>query len=357
MPAPAPPARGQHLAPGQQPSAPKPKPIPAPKARPVMPPRQKTAPTGYAGLSFMEPRQNPNNQQPSVRFPSFNARALDLASEIGDNKFGPSGLDAVAGGISGFPASFSEHFLRERELERRREEERRRGEEEEKGMVNRIMLARMHTLEEGFREVLREIKDLSSQKATGSSGSRGGGGGGSEGEVGAGAGGGMGYPAPVASSSAAANLGRSHSRPSMQQGVQSTSTSRISDVLEPRTPVRSRLGGVTTTTTKDGSNKATKKSPRKSQLQQTRRAAAPPAAAETSTSTTTTGKGKEPAREEGSTTTGGSAYEESDVPSPESVIGPSVVEDDAKDGAAAERPGTAIHSPAARDSSRRVGEE
>ncbi|KAI7224140.1 hypothetical protein KC365_g10938 [Hortaea werneckii] len=315
----------------------------------------------------MEPRPN---QQPFVRFPSFNARALDLASEIGDNKFGPSGLDAVAGGISGFPASFSEHFLRERELERRREEERRRGEEEEKGMVNRIMLARMHTLEEGFREVLREIKDLSSQKATGSSGSREGGGGGrgSEGEVTGAVG--MGYPATAAAAAAAssfsaANLGRSHSRPSLQQqGVQSTSTSRISDVLEPRTPIRSRLGAgaaTTTTTAKDGSNKATKKSPRKSQLQQTRRAAAAPspaAAAETST-TSTAGKGKEPAREEEpAMTTTSSSYEENEVPSPESVIGPSVVEDDARDGAAAERPGTAIHSPAARGSSRRVvGEE
>lgn len=58
--------------------------------------------------------------------------------------------------------------MRERELQRRAEEERRRSEEEEKGMVNRIMLARMHTLEEGFREVLKEIKDLS-QNATNSS--------------------------------------------------------------------------------------------------------------------------------------------------------------------------------------------
>ncbi|KAI7364718.1 hypothetical protein KC336_g21466, partial [Hortaea werneckii] len=86
-PAPPPPQRGQSFAPGQQPPTPKPKPILAAKARPVMPARQKTAPSGYAGLSFMETRPN----QPSGRFPSFNARALDLASEIGDNKFGPSG--------------------------------------------------------------------------------------------------------------------------------------------------------------------------------------------------------------------------------------------------------------------------
>lgn len=125
---------------------------PGAKARPIMPSRLKTAPGGV-GMSFMD---IPGRR--TDRHPSFNARALDLASEIGDNKWGPSGVDA--GGISGMPASFSEQLLRERDLERRREEDRRRTEEEEKGMVNRIMLARMHTLEEGFREVLKEIKDM-----------------------------------------------------------------------------------------------------------------------------------------------------------------------------------------------------
>ena len=66
------------------------------------------------------------------------------------------------------PASFSEQLLRERDIRHRHAEERRRGEEEEKGMVNRIMLARMHTLEEGFREVLKEIKDLSRSTANSS---------------------------------------------------------------------------------------------------------------------------------------------------------------------------------------------
>ncbi|KAK4574678.1 hypothetical protein LTR86_001519 [Recurvomyces mirabilis] len=138
---------------------PKPKPT---RARPIMPPRQQTAPNAIGGLSFFDiGRQN-------RRQPSFNARALDLASEIGDNKWGPAGIDA--GGISGMPASFSEQLLRERDLERMREEERKRNEAEEKGMVNRIMLARMHTLEEGFKEMLREIKDMSSHQAgTGSS--------------------------------------------------------------------------------------------------------------------------------------------------------------------------------------------
>ncbi|KAK5133687.1 hypothetical protein LTR08_007441 [Meristemomyces frigidus] len=126
------------------------------RARPVLP-RQKTAPGGAAGLSFMGMARR------APRQPSFSARALDLASEIGDNKWGPSGVDA--GGISGMPASFNEQLLRQHDLERRREAERRRSEDEEKGMVNRIMLARMNTLEEGFREVLKEIKDFSSLTA------------------------------------------------------------------------------------------------------------------------------------------------------------------------------------------------
>jgi len=137
---------------------PKPK---ATRARPIMPPRQQTAPN-LTGFSFLD------GARQTRRAPSFNARALDLASEIGDNKF-VSGGDGMGGAFEGMSASFSEQFLREHEFERRREEERKRSEDEEKGMVNRIMLARMHTLEEGFREVLKEIKGISSHKDTGSS--------------------------------------------------------------------------------------------------------------------------------------------------------------------------------------------
>lgn len=132
-------------------------------ARPNMAPRQNTAPDTFGSLRFLD------GDRHSHRQPSFNARALDLASEIGDNKF-----NAIGGGnggnggddFSGMPASFSEAFLRERDFERRREAEQKRSEEEEKGMVNRIMLARMNTLEEGFREVLKEIKTISSTAAS-----------------------------------------------------------------------------------------------------------------------------------------------------------------------------------------------
>lgn len=125
-----------------------------PRARPVMPPTQQTAPDLFsAGLTFLDISRR------KARQPSFSARALDLASEIGDNKWGPAG-GFDAGGLSGIPASFSEQLLRDRELQRRREEEKRKDDDEEKGMVNRILLARMHTLEEGFREVLKEVKEL-----------------------------------------------------------------------------------------------------------------------------------------------------------------------------------------------------
>ncbi|KAI5201624.1 hypothetical protein E4T39_05149 [Aureobasidium subglaciale] len=99
------------------------------------------------------------------RQPSFNALALDLASDFGDHHRRDLTPEPLSPGYQpSIPASFSEQMLRERELaqdkERRREEQRRRSQEEEKGMVGRIMLTRMNTLEEGFREILREVRDL-----------------------------------------------------------------------------------------------------------------------------------------------------------------------------------------------------
>lgn len=98
------------------------------------------------------------------RQPSFNALALDLASDFGDHRRDLTPEPLSPGYQPSIPASFSEQMLREREValdkERRRQEQRRRSQEEEKGMVGRIMLTRMNTLEEGFREILREVRDL-----------------------------------------------------------------------------------------------------------------------------------------------------------------------------------------------------
>ena len=270
---------GQPLTSGQR--TPRPKPAAARGGRPGMPPRQKTAPGAVGGMPFMDiPRRQP-------RQPSFNARALDLASEIGDNKWGPSGMDA--GGISGMPASFSEQLLRERDMERRREDERRRGEDEEKGMVNRIMLARMHTLEEGFREVLKEIKDMSANKEGSGGSSR------RQSEAGGAAAGGH-------------SKGARHERPRVETTTSGRSQGEGS-VGAPKTPI-GRISG------NDGK---ARKSPKKLQRRGT--------------------KGKEPERP------GTPLRRESEAPSPESVVGPQVVED-TWDGAASERPGTAIQTPA-----------
>ena len=145
-----------------------PKPFTASNPRPVLQsrPGQQTMPNIHFDLGAKK-RSRPSRQ------PSFNAMALDLASDLGDNRYGPDPTsDSYQPGI---PSSFSEQMLRERdlerEMERRRAVERRRSEDEEKGRVGRIMLARMNTLEEGFREVLREVKDLAS--AAGANSSRG----------------------------------------------------------------------------------------------------------------------------------------------------------------------------------------
>ncbi|KAF2083202.1 hypothetical protein K490DRAFT_12394, partial [Saccharata proteae CBS 121410] len=86
------------------------------------------------------------------RNPSFNAMALDLASDLGDNR--PRGDGDALGG------SFGTQLEMAAMRARRRKEEEQEEEEEERGRVNRIMLARMNTLEEGFREVIREVRGL-----------------------------------------------------------------------------------------------------------------------------------------------------------------------------------------------------
>lgn len=183
------------------------RPTPTPRAsRPTAPQRQKTAPLMHVGgLTFIAPQQHSHFPSSSAsrprriagprREPSFNARALDLASEIGDNAFtGPLLLDGGLGGAGAgsLPNSLSEQLVREQRVRQRQQQRRvlddeddsaarnprktrqqlqakKADEDAEHGVVSRIMLARMHTLEEGFREVLREIKELSNSQYPGSS--------------------------------------------------------------------------------------------------------------------------------------------------------------------------------------------
>lgn len=132
-------------------------PKPIPRSRPAIAARRQT----HLGADFIGPGQSQSRGRGRIyREPSFNAIALDLASDLGDNRNGPDMPNA--GNIS---VSFSEHVFNEmergRDMQRRREEgERARQEQEDRAMVGRIMLARMNTLEEGFREMLNEVKEM-----------------------------------------------------------------------------------------------------------------------------------------------------------------------------------------------------
>ena len=109
------------------------------RARPIMPPRSafQSAPNIAGVLMF-------NDRQIDKRRGSL---ALDLASDLGDNK-------AVAGGFNGLPASFTTQMAWAKRGIRARGES-----NDDQRRMGKLMLARMNTLEEGFREVIKEVKD------------------------------------------------------------------------------------------------------------------------------------------------------------------------------------------------------
>jgi hypothetical protein len=118
---------------------------PPSRPRAIMPPRESGRNTPNFGnlLSL-------NNRN---REPSFNAVALDLASELGDNNVNPN-----FGNLNALPASFTTQF----ELAARMKARDRKNSdtESDSNRMSRIMLARMTTLEEGFRDMLQEVKGL-----------------------------------------------------------------------------------------------------------------------------------------------------------------------------------------------------
>lgn len=116
---------------------------PAARPRPILPPPH-VGGQGPGIASFVALNQR-------AREPSFNAMALDLASDLGDNRQPPD-----FGAFGGIPASFSTQL----EMAARARARERDGSDEESKRMSRIMLARMTTLEEGFRDVLKEVKGL-----------------------------------------------------------------------------------------------------------------------------------------------------------------------------------------------------
>ena len=110
------------------------------RSRPIMPDRKEfqSAPNLAGLLRLEEQRRNASDRGTSFQ--------MDLISDLGDNK-------AVGGQfVGGMPASFATHmgFLAGRPASEEGEDQRRMG---------KLMLARMNTLEEGFREVIKEVKD------------------------------------------------------------------------------------------------------------------------------------------------------------------------------------------------------
>lgn len=172
--------------------------VPQTRARPIMPPRNLNSTTpnlNLAGFLALERTRE-------TRKPSFNAMALDLASDLGDNMYRP---DAGAA-WTGMPASFSTQLeaagmraLQEREQQRRLALLPDRGRSGQPGPVgigskaddmdddgdgssnteaeharrmSRIMLARMSNLEQGFREVLDEVRGWRKQDSGAHGGAR-----------------------------------------------------------------------------------------------------------------------------------------------------------------------------------------
>ncbi|KAF1846566.1 uncharacterized protein K460DRAFT_356222 [Cucurbitaria berberidis CBS 394.84] len=131
----------------------------------VRTPKRLPGPSGQASRprAIMPPRDT-GRQVPNMadflttnhrgREPSLNAIALDLASDIGDNNLNPNfgNLNAA------LPASFTTQF----ELAARMKAREQKGSDadSDSNRMSRIMLARMTTLEEGFRDMLKEVKGL-----------------------------------------------------------------------------------------------------------------------------------------------------------------------------------------------------
>ena len=117
-------------------------------ARPIMPPRTafQSAPNLAGMLSF-------GNQRRDARHSSLTA--FDIGSDLGDNK-------AVGGGFinAAIPASFATQMAHADAGMRARKAAIKQEEEEDKNRMSKLMLARMTTLEEGFRDVIREVQEM-----------------------------------------------------------------------------------------------------------------------------------------------------------------------------------------------------
>ena len=113
----------------------------AAKARPILPPRNifQSAPD-LAGMLMLDQRRGRSS-----------SLTMDLGSDLGDNK-------AVGGGFVGaVPSSFATQMAFATGALRAKQAA--ASENDDQNRMGKLMLARMNTLEEGFKDILKEFKD------------------------------------------------------------------------------------------------------------------------------------------------------------------------------------------------------
>ncbi|EXJ55859.1 hypothetical protein A1O7_08790 [Cladophialophora yegresii CBS 114405] len=109
------------------------------RMRPVLPGKSDQAFRSTPNLAGLLPVQGQPRRRPSLE--------LDLVSDIGDNQ-------AVGGGFIGaLPSSFAAHVAKEAAESRHAKEQK-----EQQEMFSKIMMARMNSLEESFRDVIHEMR-------------------------------------------------------------------------------------------------------------------------------------------------------------------------------------------------------
>lgn len=99
------------------------------------------------------------------RDPSFDAIALDLASDIGDNRpYNEEQLNMqhIAGSVNTHMPGLANNM--------RRKDRAQREKADENNMMSRLVLARMNTLEEGFKDILKEIRSAAVSRGTSDAG-------------------------------------------------------------------------------------------------------------------------------------------------------------------------------------------
>lgn len=127
------------------------------RQRPLLPTKDNAAFRSTPDFSNLYSPTKPTDIPQNGRGKRRSSLAMDLVSDIGDNK-------AIGGGYVGaIPASFASQMahatnaMRQSQLQMQQQEQQRRNEDND--MFGRLMMARMNSLEEGFREVVHEVRE------------------------------------------------------------------------------------------------------------------------------------------------------------------------------------------------------